>query len=153
MFCSLQSNPAPATVYRQRVNCFKVTAGSCRSLLLHSEWSWKRKLGKERKQNYVIKNDTRKKNSDYYYLSNKKVISVTSRSLQSIARLFKKRFREVFGNALILIFYLFIKAWREKSLTKSHLGWFFLVFGKGKATKENISIFLVHLTFKNVKRQ
>ena len=62
-------------------------------------------------------------------------------SLQSITRPFQKRFREVFGNARILIFYLSIKAWEEKSLPKSHLGWFFLVFGEGKATKENISIF------------
>ena len=50
-------------------------------------------------------------------------------------------FREVFGNARILIFYLSIKAWEEKSLPKSHLGWFFLMFGEGKATKENISFF------------
>ena len=37
LFCSLQSNPAPAIVYRQRVDCFEVTAGSCRSQLLHGE--------------------------------------------------------------------------------------------------------------------
>ena len=67
--------------------------------------------------------------------------SRTSRSLQSITRPFQKRFREVFGNARILIFYLSIKAWEEKSLPKSHLGWFFLVFGEGEATKENMSIF------------
>ena len=67
--------------------------------------------------------------------------TLTSRSLQSIARPFQKRFREVFGNARILIFYLSIKDWEEKSLPKSHLGWFFLVFGEGKATKENMSIF------------
>ena len=67
--------------------------------------------------------------------------TLTSRSLQSITRPFQKRFREVFGNARILIFYLSIKAWEEKSLPKSHLGCFFLVFGEGKATKENISIF------------
>ena len=66
---------------------------------------------------------------------------MTSRSLQSITRPFQKRFREVLGNARILIFYLSTKAWEEKSLPKSHLGWFFLVFGKGKATKENMSIF------------
>ena len=30
--------------------------------------------------------------------------------------------------------------WRNPR-PKSHLGWFFLVFGEGKATKENISIF------------
>ena len=66
--------------------------------------------------------------------------TLTSRSLQSIARPFQKRFREVFGNARILIFYLSIKAWEEKSLPKSHLG-FFLVFGESKATKENMSIF------------
>ena len=62
-------------------------------------------------------------------------------SLQSITRPFQKRFRQVFGNARILIFYLPIKAWEEKSLPKSHLGWFFLVCGKGKATKDNMSIF------------
>ena len=67
--------------------------------------------------------------------------TLTSRSLQSITRPFQKRFREVFGNARILIFYLSIKAWEEKSLPKFHLGWFFLVFGEGKATKENMSIF------------
>ena len=67
--------------------------------------------------------------------------TLTSCSLQSITRPFQKRFREVFGNARILIFYLSIKAWEEKSLPKSHLGWFFLVFGEGKATKENMSIF------------
>ena len=62
-------------------------------------------------------------------------------SSQSITRPFQKRFREVLGNAWILIFYLSIKAWKEKSLPKSHLGWFFLVFGEGKATKESMSIF------------
>ena len=67
--------------------------------------------------------------------------TLTSRSLQSITRPFQKRFREVFGNARILIFYLSIKAWEEKCLPKSHLGWSFLVFSEGKATKENISIF------------
>ena len=67
--------------------------------------------------------------------------TLTSRSLQSFTRPFQKRFREVFGNARILIFYLSIKAWEEKSLPKSQLGWFFLVFYEGKATKENISIF------------
>ena len=67
--------------------------------------------------------------------------TLTSRSLQSITRQFQKRFREIFGNARILIFYLSIKAWEEKSLPKSHLGCFFLVFGEGRATKENMSIF------------
>ena len=67
--------------------------------------------------------------------------TLTSLSLQSITRPFQKRFREVFGNARILIFYLSIKAWEENSLPKSHLGCFFLVFGEGKATKQNISIF------------
>ena len=61
--------------------------------------------------------------------------TLTSRSLQSITRPFQKRVREVFGNARILIFYLSIKAWGEKSLPKSHLGWLFLAFGEGKATK------------------
>ena len=70
--------------------------------------------------------------------------TLTSRSLQStwsITRPFQKRFREVFGNARILIFYLSIKAWEEKSLPKSHLGWFFLVFGEGKATKKKCHFF------------
>ena len=67
--------------------------------------------------------------------------TLMSRSLQSITRPFQKRFREVFGNARILIFYLSIKAWEEKCLPKSHLAWFFLVFGEGKVTKENMSIF------------
>ena len=67
--------------------------------------------------------------------------TLMSRSLQSITRPFQKRFREVFRNAQILIFYLSIKAWEDKSLPKSHLGRFFLVFGEGKVTKENISIF------------
>ena len=57
---------------------------------------------------------------------------------QSIARPFEKRFREGFGNARILIFSLSLKAWKETPLLKSHLGWFFLVFDEGKATKENI---------------
>ena len=70
--------------------------------------------------------------------------------LQSIARPFEKRFHEVFGNARILIFYLSIKAWEEKSLPKSHLGWFFLVFGEGKATKENMSIFWFILPLKRL---
>ena len=39
-----------------------------------------------------------------------------SRSLQSMARPFQKRFREVLGNARILIFHLSIKAWEEISL-------------------------------------
>ena len=67
--------------------------------------------------------------------------TLTSRTLQSITRPFQKRFREVFGIARILIFYLSIETWEEKSLPKSHLGWFFLVFGEGKATKETMSIF------------
>ena len=33
LFCSPQSNQASAIVYGKRVNCFEVTAGSCRSLL------------------------------------------------------------------------------------------------------------------------
>ena len=41
----------------------------------------------------------------------------------------------------MLIFYLSIKAWEEKSLPKFRLGWSFLAFGEGKATKENMSIF------------
>ena len=67
--------------------------------------------------------------------------TLTSRSLQSITRPFQKRFRKVFGNAGILIFYLSIKGLGRKSFPKSHLGWFFLVFGEGKAAKEDMSIF------------
>ena len=67
--------------------------------------------------------------------------TLPSRGLQFITRPFQKRFREVFGKARILIFYLSIKAWEEKSLPKSDLGWFFLVFGEGKGTKENMSFF------------
>ena len=67
--------------------------------------------------------------------------TLTSRSLQSFTRPFQKRFREVFGNARILIFHLSFNAWEEKYLPKSHLGWFFLAFGEDKAAKENISIF------------
>ena len=40
LLASDQTDPAPAIVYGQRVNCFEVTAGSCRSLL-HSEWKGK----------------------------------------------------------------------------------------------------------------
>ena len=67
--------------------------------------------------------------------------TLTSRSLQSITRPFQKRFHEVFGNARILIFHLTMKAWEEESLPKSHLEWFFLVFGEGKATREKIAFF------------
>ena len=38
--------------------------------------SEKENLRTERKQNYVIKNEKEKKYSDYYYLSNRKVIEV-----------------------------------------------------------------------------
>ena len=37
LFCSPPSNPAVAIVYGKRINCFEVTAGSCRSQL-QSEW-------------------------------------------------------------------------------------------------------------------
>ena len=67
--------------------------------------------------------------------------ALTSRSLQSITRPFQKRFREVVGNSRILTFYLSIEDWEQKSLPNSHLGWFFLVFGEGKATKKNMSMF------------
>ena len=78
-------------------------------------------------------------------------IDVTSfHFLLSIARPFEKRFHEVFGNARILIFYLSIKAWEEKSLPKSYLGCFYIVFGKGKATKENMSIFWFILPLKRL---
>ena len=76
--------------------------------------------------------------------------TLASHSLQSIMHPFQKRFREVFGNARIFIFYFCIKAWKEKSLHKSHLGWFFLVFGEVKATKENMSIFWFIWPLKNI---
>ena len=44
----------------------------------------------------------------------------------------------------ILIFFLSIKAWEEKSLPKSHLGWFFSVFG------EVFGSFEIHLTFDTI---
>ena len=50
------SNPAPTIVYGQRVNCFEVTFGS--SATSASE---KENLLTERKQNYVIRNENRKK--------------------------------------------------------------------------------------------
>ena len=43
--------------------------------------------------------------------------------------------------------FLSIKAWEVKSLPKSLLGWFLLVFGKGKTTKEKNINFFVQLTF------
>ena len=74
--------------------------------------------------------------------------AVTSRSLKLVSFFssqsrghFSNIFVEVFGNALIFIFYLSIKAWEEKSFPKSHLGWFILVFGEGKTTEEKQSIF------------
>ena len=57
-------------------------------------------------------------------------IDVTSvHFLLSIARSFEKGFREVFGNTRSSIFYLSIKAWKEKSSPKSYLGCFYIVFG------------------------
>ena len=38
IFIKKIQNPAPEIVYGQRVDCFGITAGSCRSPLLHSEW-------------------------------------------------------------------------------------------------------------------
>ena len=74
--------------------------------------------------------------------------TVTSRSLKLVSIFssqsrghFSNIFVEVFGNDLIFIFYLSIKAWEEKSLPKSHLGWFILAFGEGKTTEEKESIF------------
>ena len=74
--------------------------------------------------------------------------TVTSRSLKLVSIFssqsrshFSKIFVQLFGNALIFIFYLFIKAWEKKSLPKSHLGWFILVFGEGKTTEEKQSNF------------
>ena len=52
-------------------------------------------------------------------------------------------FRNVFVKTWIVIFYPSRKPWGGKSVPKSPLGWFFLVFGEGKATKENSSIFWI----------
>ena len=46
--------------------------------------SEKENLHTKRKQNYVIKNEKRKKNSDYYYLSNRKMIEVVFSSRVSL---------------------------------------------------------------------
>ena len=74
--------------------------------------------------------------------------TVTSRSLRLVSIFssqsrghFSNIFVEVFGNDLIFIFYLSIKALEEKSFPKSHLGWLILVFGEGKTTEEKQSIF------------
>ena len=58
LFCSPQSNLGAAEiVYGKRVNCFEVTAGSCRSLL-HSDSYKEQKLSQcTGKQNYVMKNE------------------------------------------------------------------------------------------------
>ena len=96
----------------------------------------------QKRQKWEQEQNTMKTTRSKKMMAARTNIDVTSfHFLLSIARPFEKRFREVFGNARILIFYLSIKAWEEKSLPKSHLGWFFLVFDEGKATKENISIF------------
>ena len=47
----------------------------------------------------------------------------------------------------ILIFYPPRKPWEGKSVPKSQLGWLFLEFGKGKATKENSAIFWFDFKF------
>ena len=69
LFSSPQSNPAAAIAYGKRVNCFEVTAGSCRSDLyftasekenLRTEsYSYKdQKLSQcTGKQNYAMKNE------------------------------------------------------------------------------------------------
>ena len=96
----------------------------------------------QKRQKWEQEQNTMKTTRSKKMMAARTNIDVTSfHFLLSIARPFEKRFHEVFGNARILIFYLSIKAWEEKSLPKSHLGWFFLVFDEGKATKENISIF------------
>ena len=98
----------------------------------------RQKMGTRTKPN----EDNTQQKDDGYSDHARTNIDVTSfHFLLSIARPFEKRFREVFGNARILIFYLSIKAWEEKSLPKSYLGCFYIVFGEGKATKENISVF------------
>ena len=62
--------------------------------------------------------------------------TLTSRSLQSITRPFQKRFREVFGNQSDFDLLSFFEGLGRKIFTQIYLGWFFLVFGEGKVTKE-----------------
>ena len=99
------------------------------------------KLGQKR-QKWEQEQTTMKTTRSKKMMAARTNIDVTSfHFLLSIARPFEKRFREVFGNARILNFYLSIRAWEEKSLPESYLGCFYIVFGEGKATKENMSIF------------
>ena len=97
LFCSSQSNPAPAILCGQRVHCFEVTAGSCCSLL-HTTLFSTSLLCKEQnlsqcsgKQNYVTENE---KNSDYYYLRNRKMIEVVfSSQVSLLAFYFRENFK------------------------------------------------------------
>ena len=65
LFCSLQANPAAAIVYGQRFNCLKSLAAVV-VLCSYFTASEKENLRTGIKQNYVIKNEKKKKNSDYY---------------------------------------------------------------------------------------
>ena len=96
----------------------------------------------QKRQKWEQEQNTMKTTRSKKMMAARTNIDVTSfHFLLSIARPFEKRFREVFGNARILNFYLSIRAWEEKSLPESYLGCFYIVFGEGKATKENMSIF------------
>ena len=61
LFCSLQANPAAAIVYGQRFNCLKSLAAVV--VLSYFTASEKENLRTGIKQNYVIKNEKKKKNS------------------------------------------------------------------------------------------
>ena len=92
-----------------RVNCFEVTTGSCRSLYsqrvkrktcVQKVISYKeQKLSQcTGKQNYIIKNE---ENSDYYYLSNRKMIQVVFSSpsaLSLLAFYFRESFKPTNGS-------------------------------------------------------
>ena len=88
-------------LFTGRVNWFEVTAGSCGSLI-HSEWrgiicvqkviSYKEQNLSQctGKQNYVIESE---ENSDYYYLSNRKMIeAVFSSRVSLLAFYFQESF-------------------------------------------------------------
>ena len=53
--------------------------------------SEKENLRTERKQNYVIKSEKEKKYSDYYYLSNRKVIEVVCSSRISLLAFYSSK--------------------------------------------------------------
>ena len=82
LFCSLQSNPAQQLFTGKESIVLRSVAAVI--VLSYFTVKGKKNLRTERKQNYVIKNEKRKKNSDYYYLSNRKVIEVVCSSRISL---------------------------------------------------------------------